>query len=508
MSDMLVLSIPQVLIESDGASLSSTELHALTEVRVQQRLSLPTLCELTFRDPPGPLDVAQRLSPGTTLRVSVQNQALPLFEGEVTAVEHVYGPTNWREVRIRSYDVLHRLRKQQEVRAHVQVTVEDLARELTADVGLSVQAEEAGPLWQLLIQHNQSNLELLQEVAARCGLYITVRQDTLHLLTLRGIGDPVPLSLGESLLEARIDINGDPACRTVTATGWDVLLAQTHESSASDARVGREVAAGVSPENVGGDGKREIVGEVTQDDTHASGLAYAELDLRVAHEVTLWGIAEGNPLLRPGSRVEVSGVAAELAGRYVLTSVTHTIDSRMSFLSEISSTPLAARIRSTGVGVTPAEVTQLDDPEGLGRVRAKLLTYAEVETGWMGVLTPGAGANKGLVMLPNVGDLVLVLFSHEDPAQGVVLGGLYGVGGAYDPGVTDGAVKRYTLRTPGGHVILLDDENKKLRLENSEGSYIEFMPEGVSLHAATDLEIEAPGKSIVIRGQTIDFQRG
>ena len=507
MSNGRVHSLPQVLVESDGATLSPADLHALTEVRVQQRLSLPTLCELTFRDPPGPLSVAQGLSPGTTLRVSVQNHTLPLFEGEVTAVEHVYGPANWREIRVRGYDLLHRLRKQQEVRAHVQVTVEDLARELTAGAGLSVQAEESGPLWQLLIQHNQSNFELLQEVAARCGLYMAVRQDTLHLLTLRGIGDPVPLSLGESLLEARIELNGDLACRTVTATGWDALLAETHESSASDPRVGRDVAAEVSPENVGGDGRREIVGEVAQDDTHASGLAHAELDLRVAGEVTLWGIAEGNPLLRPGTRVEVSGLAAELTGGYVLTSVTHTIDSRMAFISEISSAPLPARPRPKGVGVTPAEVTQLDDPEELGRVRAKLLTYAEVETGWMGVLALGAGEGKGLVILPNVGDRVLVLFSQEDPAQGVVLGGLYGARGAYDPGVVGGSVKRNTLRTSGGQLVLLDDEHNIVRLENGDGSYVAFAPERVSLHAATDLEIEAPGKAIVIRGMTIDFQR-
>ncbi|MDQ5824435.1 MAG: phage baseplate assembly protein V [Chloroflexota bacterium] len=507
MSSGLVLALPQVVVERDGSSLSPADLHALTEVRVQQRLSLPTLCELTFRDPPGPLSVAQGLSPGTTLRVSVQDHRLPLFEGEITAVEHVYGPANWREIRVRGYDMLHRLRKQQEVRAHVQVTVEDLARELTADIGLSVQAEEPGPLWQLLIQHNQSNFELLQEVAARCGLYMTVRQDTLHLVTLRGMGDPVPLTLGESLLETRIEVNGDPACRTVTATGWDALLVETHESSASDPRVGRNVVAGVSPEAVGGSGSRELVGEVAQDDTHASGLAHAELDLRVAGEVTLWGIAEGNPLLRPGTRVEVSGVEAELSGSYVLTSVTHTIDSRMAFISELSSTPLTPRTRSKGVGFTPAEVTQLDDPDGLGRVRAKLLTYAGVETGWMGVLTPGAGADKGLVIMPNVGDRVLVLFSHEDPAQGVVLGGLYGARGAYDPGVVDGSVKRYTLRTPGGQLVLLDDEHKMLRLENSDGSYLELAPERVSLHAATDLEIEAPGKAIVIRGHTIDFRR-
>jgi phage baseplate assembly protein V len=508
MSPNQVRSLPQLTIEADGTPLSVADMYGLTEARVQQRLSLPTMCELTFSDPPGPLSAAGVLVPGTALRLLVQDNSTPLFEGEVTAVEYVYGPANSREVRVRSYDLTHRLRKHQQVRAHVNVTVEDLARELVADAGLTVQAEEPGPLWPLLLQHRQSDFELLQQVVERCGLYLTVREGTLHLITLGGLGDSLPLVLGESLLEARIEFNSDPACRDVSASGWDPLLVQVHEGSASEPRAGHTLADQVDPGRVGGDGRRALVGEVTPDDTHASALAQAELDLRVAHELTLWGVAEGNPLLRPGTLVEVSGVAAELVGQYVLTSVTHLIDNRVGFVSEISTVPPSLSTRLTGLGAAPGMVTQVDDPDGLGRVRAKLLTYGEVETGWMNVLAPAAGANKGLVMLPDVDDQVLVLFSNEDPSQGVVLGGLYGATGAFDPGVESGSVKRYTLRTPDGQRILLDEEHSTLRFENSKGSFVELAPDHVQVSAATDLTIEAPGKSIVIRGQNIDFRRG
>ena len=47
----------------------------------------------------------------------------------------------------------------------------------------------------------------------------------------------------------------------------------------------------------------------------------------------------------------------------------------------------------------------------------------------MHVLTPGAGKGKGLIALPDVGDRVLILCSHQDPGQGIVLGGLYGMDG-------------------------------------------------------------------------------
>ena len=502
-----MLALPKVIVELDGTQLALSDAATLGEVRVQQRLSLPTLCEITFRDPPGPLAAMSKISPGPDLRVTVQGHSEPLFVGQVTAVEHVYEPARGREVRVRGYDRLHRLRKRQSVRAHVQVTLRDLAQELTAELGLSVQVAQAGPIWPRLIQHRQSDLELLTELAEQSGLYLTLRGNTLHLLTLEGIGEPLPLVLGESLLEARLQVNGDPACRSVTAAGWDPLQVKTFAGHATQARVGREVAADVTPGQVGGSGERALVNEAARTDDQAGNLAQAELDWRVAHEVTLWGIAEGDPRLQPGALVMVTGVGDALAGKYVLTLVTHTIDERKGFVSEISTTPPPLHSRAISSVATLGVVTSVSDPENLARIKVSLPAYGDVETDWMDVLSLGAGAQKGLIALPDVGDHVLVLLAHEDPGQGVVLGGLYGMPGAPDSGVEQGAVQRYTLLTRGGQRIRLDDTHNTIRVENSQGSYVELSPTTVKVHAAGDLEIEAPGKAVVIRGQTIDMER-
>ncbi|MEO8395188.1 MAG: type IV secretion protein Rhs, partial [Chloroflexota bacterium] len=77
-----------------------------------------------------------------------------------------------------------------------------------------------------------------------------------------------------------------------------------------------------------------------------------------------------------------------------------------------------------------------------------------------------------------------------------------------DSGIVEGAVKRYSLVTPGGQKVKLDDSGQVIRLENSDGSFIELSPEKVTVHAMRDLQIEAPGKAIVILGSTIDFQKG
>src|SRR5260370_38428511 len=96
-------TLPEVQVEEEGVSLAAEDLYALVGIRVQQRLSLPALCELTFSDPPGPLAAAARLEPGTTLRGMGAGQQEPLFAGRVTAVEHCYEPAHGPEIRVRGY---------------------------------------------------------------------------------------------------------------------------------------------------------------------------------------------------------------------------------------------------------------------------------------------------------------------------------------------------------------------------------------------------------------------
>ncbi|HYR63797.1 MAG TPA: phage baseplate assembly protein V, partial [Actinomycetota bacterium] len=502
-----VATMPRVAVDVDGGALAAGAARCLEAVRVQQRLSVPTLCELSFFDLSGQAAGGADLpAPGQSLRVVVDGNPVPLFEGEVTAVERIYGPGNGREVRVRAYDELHRLRKSQQVKAHESISAMSLARELAPGLGLRVDGPPPGPTWPRLIQHRQSDLELLASLAERSGLYVTVRDGALHLITLEGVGDPAQLGLGDTLLEARVETNGDPACRSVSAAGWDPLQAKVHEGRASTPSVGREVAAEVPPDLVGGTGEIALLNESAPDEAQAQAIAQIELDWRVAREVVLWGVAQGDPELRPGTPVEVSGLQAELAGRYVLTAVTHTVDIRTGFVSEISTEPPAMVPRDRGAGIALGEVTSVDDPDGLGRVKAKLPAFGGVETAWMGVLTAGAGRNKGLIAMPDVGDQVLVLLAHDDPGEGMVLGGLYGMQAPPDPGMSGGAIRRYTFLTPGGQRVTLDDGKTSIRLEDATGSYLELSPKQVTVHAAVDLTLDAPGRAVIVRGKSVDFE--
>jgi phage baseplate assembly protein V len=200
-------------------------------------------------------------------------------------------------------------------------------------------------------------------------------------------------------------------------------------------------------------------------------------------------------------------VASDLEGRYVLTSVTHRFDRRAGFISEFSTDLPAVHSKRNDATAIWGVVTRVDDPESLGRVQVSLPALGTIETGWMGVLAAGAGSGKGMVALPDVGDQVLVFPIDGDLAQGIVLGGLYGVHGPGDYGVEGTAVRRYTIATPGGQRVRLDDTGQSIRLENKGGSFVDLSPQRVHIHSAVDLEIDAPGRAISIAGKSIDFKQ-
>lgn len=503
-----VITLPELRIKISGAALEPRDAAALAEVRVRARLSLPTQCELVFREPRTVDGELRAPVPGDALEVGIAGAGSLLFEGEVTAVEAVYGPRNDKTLRIRAYDKLHRLRKRQNVRVHVQVNAADLARELVSDLDVQVEADAGGPVRDRLYQVGATDLLLLQQTSEKAGLYFSLDAGSLRLFTLEGYGEALPLELGTTLLEARLEMNGDPAVRTVSTQGWDPVRVEARRGKASSARVGRTADAQVDPGKVGGSGERTRVSLAIGSDREADSVAQAELDREVAREVTFKGVAEGNPALRPGSKVELFGVAPGFRGVYVLTSIDHVIDAEGGFLSEVSTTPPPALPSSEGTVAALGIVTQVDDPEKLGRVRATLPGHGDLETGWIEVIVPGAGKSKGLVALPGIDDRVFLLFPGGDPAQAVVVGGLYGAGGPPDAGVDGGAMKRYTFSTPGGQCVRLDDAKRKVRLEDSTGSYIELGPELAIVHAAVDLTLEAPGRAIRVKGRTVDFEQG
>jgi phage baseplate assembly protein gpV len=111
-----------------------------------------------------------------------------------------------------------------------------------------------------------------------------------------------------------------------------------------------------------------------------------------------------------------------------------------------------------------------------------------------------------MVTPPAPGDHVLVLLPATDPAQAIILGGLYGSEQTPDNNVNTPRESRYTFRSADGQQIVLDGGARTVSFTDGHGSSVELGPDKLRITAATDLVLEAPGKAMKIRAKSVDFE--
>ncbi len=129
---------------------------------------------------------------------------------------------------------------------------------------------------------------------------------------------------------------------------------------------------------------------------------------------------------------------------------------------------LAGSFRETDriYGVVIGVITNNQDPDSLGRVKVHLPWLSmQVESNWARVVTPMAGNDRGLYLLPEVNDEVLVAFEHGCVDHPYVLGALWN-GKDKSPGNNgDGKNNIRLLKSRSGHVVRLDDTDGKEKIE-------------------------------------------
>ncbi len=147
-----------------------------------------------------------------------------------------------------------------------------------------------------------------------------------------------------------------------------------------------------------------------------------------------------------------------------------------------------------------AEVTAVNDPDGLNRVEVRLhnLNGPEGQEGtlWARVATPFAGRDRGAFFIPDVGDEVLVTFINGDPRYPVVTGSLWNgrdsapetLGGSGD------AVDRWSfVGKAGTRIAIVEEDQPTIHLETPGGAVAKITDQG-----GGKMTIEAGGSTIKI----------
>ncbi|HEX6904121.1 MAG TPA: phage baseplate assembly protein V [Thermoanaerobaculia bacterium] len=158
-------------------------------------------------------------------------------------------------------------------------------------------------------------------------------------------------------------------------------------------------------------------------------------------------------------------------------------------------------------GVTVGVVTNNQDPEGLGRVKVRFPWLSEQdESHWARVVTPMAGNDRGLYLLPEVDDEVLVAFEHGRVELPYVLGALWNGKDKPPESNGDGKNALRTLKSRSGHVIRLDDTDggEKIEIVDAKGKesiVFDAAKNTITVSADKDVVIESKNGSLKLSGK-------
>lgn len=166
-------------------------------------------------------------------------------------------------------------------------------------------------------------------------------------------------------------------------------------------------------------------------------------------------------------------------------------------------------------GVYPAVVTDVQDPDGQGRVKVRLPWTTDQDgdpyENWARLATLMAGPGRGTWFIPEPEDEVLVAFEAGDPRRPIVVGALWngvdnppetmqannpirsitsrsGITVTFDD--TDGAVA-FTIETPGGQRIVCHDAPASIEITDANGNRIKLEAAGITMDTPARFTLNA-----------------
>jgi uncharacterized protein involved in type VI secretion and phage assembly len=269
--------------------------------------------------------------------------------------------------------------------------------------------------------------------------------------------------------------------------------------------------------------KVHVATEPVKTSSEGKALAQALLDKLANGYIAAEGTTDGNPKIRAGCKVKVSGVGERFGGTYRVATASHVLRGGGTYETHFANSPAHTLLGAVGGDRGSAQpdfaahivlgvVTNNDDPDGMGRVRVRYPALGpDAEGTWARIATPSAGNERGLLMLPVVGEEVLVAFEHDDTTRPYVLGSLFngqdkpgddllqGKDGSFalksDKKIFMQSKQGHTVRSGGKLVIEIEDDVE----EKYKKDWTNEITGKATLKATQPFEID--GQNVVIKGQ-------
>ena len=164
-------------------------------------------------------------------------------------------------------------------------------------------------------------------------------------------------------------------------------------------------------------------------------------------------------------------------------------------------------------GIIIGLVTDIDDPDKLGRVKVQYPTLADQDSDWARLVTPMAGKDRGQFFRPEVGDEVLVAFELGDVRRPYVLGSLWSqTDTPPEEGVKPTKNDIRVIKSRSAHLLIFDDAQgaEKIEIIASDGKRKVVLDSANQKIQVTcdsgDVEVKAGAGTVKVDATTVEIK--
>jgi phage protein D len=259
-----------------------------------------------------------------------------IFRGKIMGLEAEFPEGAPPELVVLAEDAFQQARMSRRTKVYDDATIADIAQGIAGDLGLTPVITALTDNIGTQVQLNESDLAFLRRLLNRYDGDLQVVGTEMHVSPRSDVhrGD-VEIAFGSQLRSVRILADLSRQVTEVNVGGWDAKQGQavSGTSTGKDAGPGSGQKGSAALADIAE--RKEHMGHLAAiTDSEAQALADAAFDHCARRFLVASGASEGNPSLRVGTNLKLTGLGPRFSNTYYVVEATHRFDLEHGYTTE------------------------------------------------------------------------------------------------------------------------------------------------------------------------------
>ncbi len=446
------------------------------------------------------------------------------FEGVITSVSN-RKESGYGDLVIKGHSPTIFLENGEHCQSFESKTLNQIVEEATSDYKgkVSIKPDEQhfnqknqGLVLPYVVQYMESDYQFLQRLAKRYGEWLFY--DGRNLVMGAKIYDTITLEEGVDLIEVEFNLN--TLSQDFNFVSYDRHSGDDKQQSSSSVsnqnKINPMQFAAIKASSGMYQNTPELLFNVEADEVEKQmEIAAWRRNESRKNVMTIKGKSR-DPKLSMGRDIKLIDINDTPMETYRIMSVRHYHNGAGEYYNEFEAVPFDTFVppyfdeRALPIcEEQSAIVTDNNDPEGMSRIRVQFpwQKIKDEKSPWLRVVTPYAGEGKGMHVLPEVGEEVIVGFESGNAEKPFVFGAMFHGNGKSNYGTSDNDQK--VIHTRSGTKIIFNDAQGSIFIEDPSGNnYLMDGNGNIEMNAVNNFKINAGKNMDIAVGENLNFQVG